>query len=354
MLAANGAPCPTSSSSSCHELSYYTSQPSVFFTNNNVFYFLEGHHILDRQVVISGVNNLTLQGLGTIETGHHETVTQSTVVIKCNRSTGGFVFMDGGSITINTISLTDCTGKVEIKSFVVLGIGAILRFVNASLAFQQVNNFLLKKVSIQNASGYGLFSVNSFSVSMEDCSFDHNQNNASPDSEHILSGIFVSLSAGGNALVYYSDTYITGYHLALTTLDILRTNFTFSQGRHYGSGIGLLIFLDNQRYAYKLHIDNVVAYRSTGSGNLFIEGSQSNTTVTINNVLLLHGITLPVDVDNPGLVGVVAGGLSIITTITNSNHDSNNNNKILVYNSTIAHNQADNVGGISITGYNFV
>ena len=62
------------------------------------------------------MNNLTLQGLGTIETGHHETVTQSTVVIKCNRSTGGFVFMDGDSITINAICLTDCAGKFELKS----------------------------------------------------------------------------------------------------------------------------------------------------------------------------------------------------------------------------------------------
>ena len=137
VVAANGTSCPNSSSSSstCQELSYYTSQPSVFFTNNTVFYFLEGHHILDQQVVISGVNNLTLQGLGTIETGHHETVTQSTVVIKCNRSTGGFVFMDGDFITINTISLTDCTSKVEIKSFEYIGIGVVHGFVNASLAF---------------------------------------------------------------------------------------------------------------------------------------------------------------------------------------------------------------------------
>ena len=234
VVAANGAPCPTSSSSSCHELSYYTSQPSVFFTNNTVFYFLEGHHILDQQVVISGVNNLTLQGLGTIETGHHETVTQSTVVIKCNRSTGGFVFMDGDSITINAISLTDCTDKVDVK--LVTGIG----FINASLAFQQVNNFHLKHVSIQNTNGYGLLSINSFNVSMEDCSFDHNQNNASSDNDYRFIGYFILHSVGGNALILYSGVYLTEYSWALTTIDILHTNFTFSQGRHYGSGMGCL------------------------------------------------------------------------------------------------------------------
>ena len=356
VVAPNGAPCPNSSSSStCQELSYYTSQPSVFFTNNTVFYFLEGHHILDQQVVISGVNNLTLQGLGTIETGHHETVTQSTVVIKCNRSTGGFVFMDGDSITMNTISLTDCTGKVEVKSFEYIGIGLVLGFVNANLAFQQVNNFHLKNVSIQNANGYGLLSINSFSVSIEDCSFDHNHNNVSFDSEYIFIGSLNRLSPGGNALVLYSDAYLTD-PLAITTLDILRTNFTFSQGRHYGSGIGLLIYFYNriERYAYKVDIciDHVVAYGNTGSGNLFIGAhSSTNYTVTINNTLLLYGITLPVDIVNPGFVGFVAGGLSFITEI--SDHDFNNNNTILVYNSNIAHNEASNVGGISITWHNF-
>ena len=138
--------------------------------------------------------------------------------------------MDGDSITINTISLTDCTGKVEDKSFEI-GI------VNASLAFQQVNNFHLRKVSIQNTNGYGLLSINSFNVSMEDCSFDHNQNNASSDNDYRFIGYFILHSVGGNALILYSGVYLTEYSWALTTIDILHTNFTFSQGRHYGSGM---------------------------------------------------------------------------------------------------------------------
>ena len=211
-----------------------------------------------------------------------------------------------------------------------------------------MNNIHLKKVSIKKANGYGLLSINSFSVSMEDCSFDHNQNNAFSDSLFSL--------WGGNALVLYSNTHhLTEHPLALTmcTLDIFHTNFTFSQGRQYGSGIGLLIYFNNDmEYAYKvdIHIDNVVAYGNTGSGNLFIGGSHFNTTVTINNTLLLYGITLPTGVDSPGLVGLLAGGLSFITS---SAHDLNNNNKILVYNSNIAHNQGDNVGGISIIWYSF-
>ena len=103
----DGASCPSSSSSSsCQELSHYISQPSVFFSNNTVFYFLEGHHMLDplHLVMISGVTNLTLQRLGTIETGLHETVIQSTVVFRCSRFNGGFIIMDSQSVTISAIT----------------------------------------------------------------------------------------------------------------------------------------------------------------------------------------------------------------------------------------------------------
>ena len=118
VVAPGGAPCPSSSSSStssssCQELSNYTSQPSVFFTNNTVIYFLEGHHMLHQQdlVMISGVTNLTLQGLGTMETGPHETVIQSTVIIRCSRSTGGFIIMDSQSVTISTITMSGCVSR---------------------------------------------------------------------------------------------------------------------------------------------------------------------------------------------------------------------------------------------------
>ena len=80
MVAPDGDPCPNFSSA-CQELSYYTNQK--MFTNNTVFCFLKGHHILDQEdfVTINGVSNLTLQGIGAMEMGPHETTTQSSVVI---------------------------------------------------------------------------------------------------------------------------------------------------------------------------------------------------------------------------------------------------------------------------------
>ena len=114
VVAPDGDPCPNSSST-CQELSYYTNQP-MLFTNNTIFYFMKGYHILNREgfITITGVSNLTWQGIGAMEMGPHETTMQSTVVIKCNRSTGGFKCTKSQFVTIFNITLTDCAALVII------------------------------------------------------------------------------------------------------------------------------------------------------------------------------------------------------------------------------------------------
>ena len=95
--------------STCQELSYYTNQTSLF-ANNTVFCFIKGHHILNQEgfVTITCVSNLTWQGMGSMEMGPHETTMQSTVVIKCNKSTGDFMIRDSQFVTILNIRLC-CT-----------------------------------------------------------------------------------------------------------------------------------------------------------------------------------------------------------------------------------------------------
>ena len=112
VVAPDGDPCPNSSSI-CQELSYYINQTSLF-ANNTVFYFLKGHHILEHEgfVTIINVSNLTWKGIGAMEMGPHETTMQSTVVIKCNRSSGGFKFTESKFVTILNISLAECAAPI--------------------------------------------------------------------------------------------------------------------------------------------------------------------------------------------------------------------------------------------------
>ena len=57
-------------------------------TDDTIFYFLEGTHALQGTLEINSVSNITLQGLGDVEQGFHETVMQSTSVIMSNDNRG--------------------------------------------------------------------------------------------------------------------------------------------------------------------------------------------------------------------------------------------------------------------------
>ena len=109
--APNGESCP-SIHLHCHNLSYYTNDFASYFTDDTVFYFLEGTHTLQDKLEISGVSNITLQGLGHIEQGFHETVMQSTSVIRCGPYTsGGMIFSNSTQVVLTLLTITNCVFK---------------------------------------------------------------------------------------------------------------------------------------------------------------------------------------------------------------------------------------------------
>ena len=165
--------CTNLSSTDCHNLSYYLSHPSQYLTSNSILIFLEGTHSLTEPVIINGVTNLTLRGEGILHDGYHWTVRQSTVIIKCtDDSEGGFIFVRS-SVHIENITLTNCGTSINDKeplvpSFEPFFDGVYKRqynlrtYVNlhASLVFMHSSNVSLSQVSIQNCSGYCMFSLN--------------------------------------------------------------------------------------------------------------------------------------------------------------------------------------------------
>ena len=60
----NGSGCP-GDAAACHNLSYYVNNTDKYFTDDTVFYFMEGTHVLDSKLQISDVVNITLQGYDT-------------------------------------------------------------------------------------------------------------------------------------------------------------------------------------------------------------------------------------------------------------------------------------------------
>ena len=158
-----GAPCP-SFNAPCHNLSYYTAHYTSYFTDDTIFYFLEGTHALQGTLKISNVSNITLQGLGDINQSFHETVMQSTSVIMCNDNNNiGIKFSSNKNVVMKSLTIANC-GRFDISLQI-----------NISLLFHNVNIARLEWISVQNGSGFGLVLANAFEVLIANSSFAKNQ-----------------------------------------------------------------------------------------------------------------------------------------------------------------------------------
>ena len=162
--APNGVSC-NHTHKPCHNLSYYIADYKSYFTDDTIFYFLEGTHTLQDTLEISNVSNITLQGLGHIEQGFHETVMQSTSVIKCSDyNSTGIQFTNSTDVVLKSLTIANC----EFYAFV-SDQACSHKFdqtcphkADVSLFFVDIDNVTLEWVSVQNGSVYGLCLVNYF------------------------------------------------------------------------------------------------------------------------------------------------------------------------------------------------
>ena len=112
--APNGVPCPTTDLP-CHNLTYYTADYVSYFTDDTIFYFLEGSHTLQGILNISNKSNITLQGLGHIEQGFHEIAMQSTSVIMCSDNyRTGIQFTTSIVIVMKSLTIANCAFDIYI------------------------------------------------------------------------------------------------------------------------------------------------------------------------------------------------------------------------------------------------
>ena len=186
----------------CHNLSYYVSQPNSYFTSNTTIIFLEGEHSFNtNKIVISEVHNLTLKGQGQWPiTGAEETVMQSTVIISCGTEGGGFYFDKSHNITVEGLTVVNCKG-----------------YNYSVFNFWTVKSLNFRMNSIQNMSGYGIFTHNCQDTIITNCSFYH--------------GI------GGEVGIRYRD-YNSDNN---PTLELSYSNMTKCNNDYGGGGISLRV-----------------------------------------------------------------------------------------------------------------
>ena len=251
----NGAPCNWHGLP-CHNLSYYVVDFKTYFTNDTIFYFQAGSHTLQRTLEISDVSNITLQGLGDVEQGFHETVIQSTSVIKCNDNIrAGIKFISSTDIAMKSLTIINC------RFFTFVSSQASPRSAYVSLFFVDTDNVTLEWVSVQNGSVYGLCIVNSFDVFIANSTF---ANNRGPTNT-------------GNAYIVYDNR-----RKGLFRVNIIKCNFTL------GSKTGMDFWYFNYNEA-KVIIENcyfshnIVGY----GGGVYIE-SRGIGTIDFHNCTMYN------------------------------------------------------------------
>ena len=257
------------------------------------------------------------EGDGRIEQGFHETVWQSTVVIKyTEHSSTGIAFANSSNITFRYITITNC--GADLTNFCQTNI-----LCNGSLGFLKISyNIVIDHLSIQNETGNGLL-IESDGVDLiiTDSSFAQNYIDGNVN--------------GGNIAILYADPLNCVPQSYVYNIFILNTNTSFGDSR-LNSSEGLFICLIQRSYAVVLLLDSVIAYGNKRVANIFIyakEHEVSTYNLTIYNLLSfgVQGFALVIvsTQDNYKQCPVTQlqnFSLDFTIVIVNSNFTYNNNN----------------------------
>ena len=334
--AAPNEECYPSTNLLCHNLSYYTANYSSYFIDDTIFYFLNGTHTLQGTLEISSVSNITLQGLSHIEQGFHETVMQSTSIIRCNDyNRGGIQFTSSSDVVLISLTIANCEAFYNTS----------YQQINVSLLIVDTDNITLEWVSIQNGSGFGLFLVNAFDLLIANSSFAQNKP---------LETCFDCL--GGNVYIWYDHQTI---NKTLCSVDIVQSNFTFGlnlevcsikeyiKSQYISSSGGLTIsLLHTQSYNIQFNIDYVVFYNNTanaGANFVFLAHYTGVYSLTMSNTISTYGKTL---ISYTGIYDCTfAAGM---TLVQNNGADEI---EINIKNCTFEHNLAKLFGGGVLVGW---
>ena len=241
-----------------------------------VVHFLEGTHLLDLHelVVFTNLTNTVFEGIERMEQGFHETVWQSTVVIKCTEhSSTGIAFVNSSNITFRYITITNCGA----------GIAYMHNWsINASLGYLSVSNsIVIDHVSVQNGSGSGLLiETDGVVLTITNSSFAQNGNfnssvlilhidplNCTPQ-KHVYNTLVANTNisfgkSGGLAICMLQGTYSVAIVLDYVT--------AYGNRGLYGSIT--ILALEHEVPTYNLTINNTVSSNAQDATALWISSS---------------------------------------------------------------------------------
>lgn len=91
----------------CSNLSEYLSYPQCFFTSNTTIYFQPGLHLLEQNIIVSGLTNLKLVGSSV-----NASQQGPSAIIQCSGVPVGLVFENSTNLSLQRIAIVNCGRSV--------------------------------------------------------------------------------------------------------------------------------------------------------------------------------------------------------------------------------------------------
>ena len=238
----------------CHTLDFYAQNNS--FKSNRTFIFMSGTHKLTYEIIVNGVDRLSLNSNG-----------NESVQIICTNYSAGFAFFDATNLQIRNLKIHKC-GIHRDDYSPIAGAVIIKNSLNASL----------KSLVITNTSGFGLTTINTRGVlSVTNSTFAYNKN----DSHY----------EGGNTRIVFSacDDFSDPRYVFIKNSQFLFGNEYYRDLETVGCG-GLTLVM--ACFNVKVHIDDSVFDYNVGyfGANIYIVFKVvTNNSVAMSNVTSCHG-----------------------------------------------------------------
>ena len=308
--------CPTDQE--CHTLSYYIN--NIILPSNVTLLFINGEHLLKANEVlhINGLNNVTLLGQGQWVQDFHQSVIQSSVIIKCIYTTSIGVYVYATTVIhINNLTITHCSRGIAIDS----------------VSDAQLNNLF-----VHNNSKYGLWITNTTTVTIDNCSFTHNGDNAFLNSVKTVYISYSNFTYGlYNGLIIQNGDNFQGSNITIViTGCIVYSNVGCgayvhsNNSRNHTLIVKNTIFSNNNGGIYtiiisghsEVIISGVKCLYNKAIGTYFTGGAILHLTTEFNNIVILQDTNF-IGNNKIGLGLFLLGHRSFRTLINNTKFLSN-------------------------------
>ena len=317
--APNGTSCPDGNDTVCHNLSFYIK--NAYFNDHTIFFFMEGNHTMDDNIIIETYVNVSLQSFPSLNNTNEHNEKPRLV---CNNKGIGINIIDSSNVLLKGLTILSCEPT--------------------SISAENVCNLTLESMDIIKAvpyQGYVLFSTNTLILDISYSTFKYGE-------------LFIEYNTTDMESAYCSNT---SFETVVFTpkLTIQNTQITLSQSLK--GALNIKVYQDG----VTIVLDHVTAYNNTAP-NMAIVVSEliMHYNIQLSNIVSTNALQTVSVNSNTNTLLLMAGGLAIlrninlllpsessecIVNITNSNISYNANGGILLAISGSVH-----MDSCSITG----